>query len=482
MHVHWHLFMAHGSIDRRRAFINVLDDDSLLCIFYHCRPPILLEEGTGPWFWKCESERWWYGLTWVCRRWRHIVLASPSYLGISLVCRQGTPVADVLAHSPPLPLVIDYLLRVRVVTAEDEEGILLAFKHRHRLRHIQCEAWSPLWEGLVAAANDDAGLPMLEYLCISSQFAPISIRSLPSTLYAPRLRHLTLHYFFFPIGCSSLAGLVTLALHLIYPPLDSDFGPNELLQQLSLMPRLETLRIHLTESFSVVEGQSLHIPLSTPVTLPSLLSFAFKSPLPYTKLVLPRIAMPLLKDVEITPFGFAPPVYFVLQCMCKTENPKFRGVKVLFWHWTAEMTMHSHEGSGVPTVRIGDSHGRRFDGLESTVQRLREMGPAFSDVEFLTLEDETPAQYRDNSIIPRRTDWHELLGLFSRVRSLHVAGGDLIEGLSHSLIPEDQESLTEVLPNLRELSYPKGSHIGKSCRSFIAVRRNAGCPVTLACR
>ena len=52
----------------------------------------------------------------------------------------GTPIADMLAHSPPLPLVIDYHQKVSAaanVTAEDEEGALLAFKQRDRVLRVR---------------------------------------------------------------------------------------------------------------------------------------------------------------------------------------------------------------------------------------------------------------------------------------------------------------------------------------------------------
>jgi hypothetical protein len=51
-------------------------------------------------------ERWWYKLVKVCRRWRYLILESASHLGLCLVCSPGTPVAEMLAHSPPLPLII----------------------------------------------------------------------------------------------------------------------------------------------------------------------------------------------------------------------------------------------------------------------------------------------------------------------------------------------------------------------------------------
>jgi hypothetical protein len=73
------------------------------------------------------GEKWWYKLAHVCQRWRNLVLRSVSYLGLCLVCTSGTPVADMLDHSPPLPLIIDYDEEEDDdITAEDEEGIILS--------------------------------------------------------------------------------------------------------------------------------------------------------------------------------------------------------------------------------------------------------------------------------------------------------------------------------------------------------------------
>ena len=83
---------------------------------------------------KWNRERWWYRLVQVCRRWRYLVLESASYLRLSLVCTHGTPVADMLAHSPPLPIIIDHVDQNSHIISRDEEGILLALRHRDSVR------------------------------------------------------------------------------------------------------------------------------------------------------------------------------------------------------------------------------------------------------------------------------------------------------------------------------------------------------------
>ena len=85
----------------------MLDNDALLNIFYFYQPaPSLSSEnerdaiislGGGNW----NLEHWWYSLAQVCHRWRCVVFESAFFLGASLVCTYGTPLADILAYLPP---------------------------------------------------------------------------------------------------------------------------------------------------------------------------------------------------------------------------------------------------------------------------------------------------------------------------------------------------------------------------------------------
>ena len=86
--------------------------------------------------WDNGHQYWWPKLTHVCQRWRGLVLGSVSYLGLGLVCTNGTSVTDMLAHSPPLPLVIDYLCFDGDLIEEGQE-IFLALEQRERVRYIR---------------------------------------------------------------------------------------------------------------------------------------------------------------------------------------------------------------------------------------------------------------------------------------------------------------------------------------------------------
>ena len=475
----------HGGTNRQRTLIDILDDYSLLDIFYHCRPTISEVDGdiesrhginiSVP-VWNWEGEHWWYKPAQVCRRWRHLILASPFYLGLSLVCRSGMPVADILAHSPPFPLIIDHNRFYPKTSWEDQEGTRLALEHRDHVRRIRLRMRiSPLMD-LIAAI--DGSFPLLEYLYIYPLDWPDMTCPFPFTLRAPQLRHLVLHKSPFPFQSPLLVGLVTLVLE--RNP-SADFGPAELLQQLSLMPHLETFRITFRHTLSNehVESEFLRKPLSTHVTLPTLRWFGFGGPSAYMQAVLPRITAPLLKITEIAStasglLNLTSSILFTLRSMCETENPKLCDVKVTFNNLYALVMMYPHKRTGVPTLRL-----RLLNMVqESPAQVFDEIRAVFTEVESLTLEDAISREYAIRT--ESQWQWHELLKSFDKVRTLHMSGGDLIEGLSRSLQPHDGESAIELLPMLRELSFPEGSDIGESCRSLIAIRQNAGHPVTIS--
>jgi hypothetical protein len=188
------------------ASIHILDDYSLLNVFYLYRPFLLGEDednennrlfgGNGGW----ERGRWWYKLAHVCRRWRNIVLGSAAYLDVSLVCTNGTPVTDMLANSPPLPLVIDYYLdEDDDITGEDEEGAILALKQYDRVRRVRLDMPPTSLQKFITIMDEE--YPILEHLIIMCLYkGKTTILTFPETLQAPHLHHLALVGFALPIG------------------------------------------------------------------------------------------------------------------------------------------------------------------------------------------------------------------------------------------------------------------------------------------
>ena len=69
-----------------------------------------------------------------------------------------------LAHSPPLPLTIDRVNLNDDITAEDEEGIILALQHRDRVRPIRLRKSVAILQKPL-----DGEFPILEYLYVMPQ-------------------------------------------------------------------------------------------------------------------------------------------------------------------------------------------------------------------------------------------------------------------------------------------------------------------------
>jgi hypothetical protein len=225
-----------------------------------------------------DRERWWYKLAQICQRWRSLVLGSASHLRVCLVCTYNTPVADMLAHSPALPLIIDFYSADQDITAEDEEGIFLALELRDRVRRVRIGAPVSKLQKLIMAMDQE--YPVLEYLIMMIPTEDESTAlMLPETLQAPRLRNLLLRGFVLPIRprlLTTAVGLVTLILVATNP--STYFQPNDPIRWLSFMPQLETLLICII--FPVpnrdVEKQLIHTPILTNVTLPNLRWFFFR--------------------------------------------------------------------------------------------------------------------------------------------------------------------------------------------------------------
>ena len=146
-------------------------------------------------------ERWWYKLAQVCRRWRYLILGSARHLDLSLVCSPGTPVTEMLEHSPPFPLTVDHDHRIYPFDAEDVEGIMLALRHHDRVRRIcLLMSFSNLQEVIASLENE---FPMLEWLYIRPPAKENTNLILPKSFRAPHLRHLKLSNFALPIGSPS---------------------------------------------------------------------------------------------------------------------------------------------------------------------------------------------------------------------------------------------------------------------------------------
>jgi hypothetical protein len=322
------------------------------------------------------------------------MLGSASYLRLSLVCTSGTPVENMLAHSPLLPLTVDYDSEDSI-TAEDEEGILLALEQRHRIRHLRLAFLDQNLQKLIIAIDDE--FPILEYLIVYTKKKSTVFKDLrlPETLQAPTLLHLMLGGFTCPIQprlrpTVTATSLVTLCLVINHQP--AYFQPNVLLQWISFQLQLESLYIIFT--FPVpnrdVERQLTHTAITTHITLPNLRLFWFRGVSAYLEAVVCRITTPRLKSLRIRLFKqltFSVP--HLPQFMNTSENLRFDNAVIMFNDEDVRMPF-CEANTYIFVVTIDCWH---LDWQVSSVAQISNaLSQAFSAVERLTLRHKVHSQ------------------------------------------------------------------------------------------
>ena len=383
-----------------------------------------------------------------------------------------------LAHSPPLPLTIYYRGKDGI-TAEDEEGLLLALEQRHRVRHLWLCLPVRILRKFVVAIDEE--FPILEYLIVAPQTTDSAALMLPETLQAPNLLHLTLNGFVFPIRSRlhpTATGIVTLYLTVTHQ--SAYFQPNVLLQWISFIPQLETLAICFT--FAVpnrdVERQLTDTPITTHITLPNLRLFRFRGVSAYLEAVICRITTPRLEILNIRLFKqltFSVPR--LPHLINTTENLRFDNAEIIFKDKEINVWASFRETGTYSFVITVDC--RHLDWQVSSVAQISDaLSQVFSAMDHLTLGHEVHSQSSEEHNHADRTEWRNLLRSFSNVKTLYVEEG-LVEELSRCLRLEDGELPLELLPELQELRYFGSRDACDAFTSFIDARHNSGRPVTL---
>jgi hypothetical protein len=474
------------------SFINIIDNDSLLNIFYLYRPVDSGDELSGDGvgdvlqLGKWIHERWWYKLVHVCRRWRYLILASPSFLGICLLCTRGVPIAAMLAHAPPVPLIIDHFDDDHDPTPEEENGIILALQHRDRVRRIRLLIPLPTLRKVITAI--DGEFPMVEYLYIGPQSHTKATEVhderlvLPETFRAPHIRHLILLNFALPMRSpviTTAVDLVTLTLLLIPP--SGYFSPDELLERISLMPQLETLWVHFYPNLSNgdVENQLVHVPIASKIALPRLRWFGFDGANTYLEALLPRMTTPLLEKLTLGFFiELTFPVPHLLHFVKKVKDLKCGSAKISLFNWGVLMKIYPHEGAKTYVFKVFVGCTQTRQQISSVAQICNALETVLSAVEYLTFEFPRSFTSPESSLGIDPTSFREILRSFKNVKTIRVPTG-LLGEVSNILPLGSGKSPDALLPELRELVCPMGSLAPYIFAPFIKARESAGAPVTI---
>ena len=470
--------------------IHILDDDSLLNIFHLYRPAVFDGDehddhrlfGGKKWY----RERWWYQLVHVCQRWRDLIFRSASHLDLCLVCTFGTPITDMLANSPPFPLIIDYPGQDHPIAAECENEIIFALEQHHeRVRRIRLFVPTPNIERLITVIEGE--YPILEYLILAT---PIEDKStglmLTETFHAPHLRHLQLTGIAIPIGSRLLTtavGLIVLALNMKHP--SGYLQPNTLLQWISFMPELEMLAVFF--GFPVlsrdVERQLMRAPITTHVTLPNLLGLTFRGASAYMEAFVPHITTSRLEKCQIAlPNQLTISIPRLLQFINTTENLRFNRAAFLFYDERVTVGVYPDENAKAYSLSLVVDCWHLDWQVSSAVQISNALSQKFSAVVYLTFGHEEHSRSSGERNEVDRNEWRKLLMSFNNVKTLDIRDYGLVGEFSHCLQLDDGEHPLELLPELQELIFLECTAVGDAFAKFIDARKNAGRPVTLTRR
>jgi len=273
--------------------INKLSDDILLEIFDLYRIAVV-ESWDHSWTW--------HTLVHTCRRWRHIIFASPKRLDLRLLCTYGTPVRRILHCWPPtLPIIINYWDSVEFMhpAPEDEDNIIAALEQADRVSRVEVVLSRSQLVKLVAVMQGP--FPSLTYLRLRSvdETAPVLPRGLLGGS-ASTLRDISLDGIPFPALPRLLLSahdLVSLRLWRI--PDSGYISPQAIITCLSTLVRLEWLAIGFRSPISASHRNRPPTP-STRVILPSLTQFNFQGVSEYLEDLSARIDVPQLEHAGIT--------------------------------------------------------------------------------------------------------------------------------------------------------------------------------------
>ena len=348
-----------------------------------------------------------------------------------------------LAHSPPLPLIVDYSDGNNDMTEDDEEGAILALKQRDRVHRVRLRTPVTSLQKLIAVMDEE--YPILKYLIIEPPYEDRStILIPPETLQAPNLRLLSLAGFALPIGSRLLTTAVGLATLCLFNDVFMDdpsthVNPNVLLRWLSFMPQLEALVV------------SFFLPIRR---------FRFRGVNAYLEALAHRTTTPRLEKLKIEFFHqFTFSVPRLLQFMSTPENLEFESANFWFYDERVYVEVYPRGKSGTYALSINVDCWHLNWQVTSVAQIFNSLSQIFSAVEHLTLQRKVSNQSSEEHNEVDHTEWRKLLGSFRNVKTLYIGNG-LTEQLSLWLDLEDREPLLGLLPELQELTYSGSGNTG----------------------
>ena len=446
----------------------MLDDDSLLQIFSCYR----LEDEDN---WNLRLM--WRMLAHVCRRWRRLISNSWSHLDMCLRLTNGSPSFNTLSHLPPLPLVIYYSVRTRIITRKDENNIRFGLQQRGRVHRVTLQAPSSSLRMWIKPLSNL--FPRLEDLYLTSATTEATSPVLPDTLRAPDLRRLSLHGIGLPKESPILFSMIALSiLSLTHIGISCYFPPGHLVAQLQGLPHLEELSIGFAVPIPLPSREEELLPTPIPpVTLPSLRRLTFRGVGVYLDNFVAQINTLLLEQLNLTLFfELAFSLENLAEFIHRTEGFGCLVARIIF----------NKDGACIDTEqRVLEKFILRincepFDWqIDSAAQVCSALWKVLPSVEELTVDLDVDGMPSDWKNTLDDTLWHDLLLPFTGVKKLRI-GSSLTFELSQALDSVAGGLVLELLPELQALEIELEMDQAKTAFSvFIETRESVGRPIHL---
>ncbi|KAI9462645.1 hypothetical protein F5148DRAFT_215640 [Russula earlei] len=282
--------MEASPCERRQVTINTLPDDVLVEIFHFY---VIVDSS----YWDNQTNEW-HTLVHVCRRWRHVVFASPRRLNLQLEYTGKRPMSEMLDGWPAFPVEI----RRRFNFSNSWGNLVGALESEHHHRICQINLFNiptSEWERFAAAMQKP--FPELTYLRFWAEDNTVtSLSDLFLGGSAPLLRCLWLENCPFPgIPKLLLSSNQLVFLYLFDIPRSGDISPQDLVTALSVLSKLETLYLGFQSPLYPASGPP---PPLTRSILPALIRLEFKGVHEYLEDLLAQIEAPLLSTLYVTFF------------------------------------------------------------------------------------------------------------------------------------------------------------------------------------
>ncbi|KAI9449313.1 hypothetical protein F5148DRAFT_1153181 [Russula earlei] len=462
---------CHRARCRDRVTISTLPDEVLVQIFYFYAND------------KRIGTNGWHTLVQVCQRWRYVVFASPRSLNLQLVYTGKRPMSEMLDVWPVLPV-------VAVLTTSSSSGpyvdlwanisAALESEHHHRICGInlffnRIEHWER-W-----ATAMQKPFPALTFLHIDNYNYNV-VTSLPDSFLggsAPLLRHLELRNCPFPgIPKLLLSSNRLVYLSLVDIPDSGYISPQDLGTTLSVMSRLETLRVQFR---SRRFPQSRPRSPSTCSVLSALTCLDFEGAHGYLEDLLAQIDAPLVNKIEIT--FFMDPNFVVPQLHRLIRDAEwfktFDKAFVCLSYRAIRFVAFREESYTFPDFDLEICFTETDYTFSSLVQVCSSSMPLLSSLVQLEIVDPIILLRREDDT--ESTQWLELLAPFTAVKDLRL-GDQVGRRVCQALEELAKERVTEVLPALQNIfltGLKPSESVPKLIERFITARQLSGHPVAV---